>query len=922
MTPELQARQTIDRQLEDCGWTVQSRKDMNIYASLGVAVREFPLDVGEADYLLYADGKVIGVVEAKSAEHGTLTGVESQSARYVTSLPAGVPAHHLPVPFHYETTGAVTQFTNLLDPAPRSRMVFAFHRPEELLRLAGLERQLRKSLTALPPLEEPGLWRVQREAITNLEKSLAQNRPRSLVQMATGSGKTHTAIAAIYRLIKFAGAKRVLFLVDRTNLGRQTFREFQQYVSPYNGCKFTDEFNVQHLRKNAIDPVSRVSITTVQRLYSMLRGAADLDESAEEGSMYETAAGLVRAPVPVEYNRNVPIEAFDFIVVDECHRSIYNLWRHVLEYFDASLIGLTATPTKQTIGFFHNNLVMEYGHKQAVADGVNVGFDVYRIRTKVTEQGATLEAEPGRFVPRRDRRTRAQRFAELDDDLTYTANQLDRDVVAPSQIRLVIQTFRDRLFTDIFPGRTEVPKTLIFAKDDSHAEDITRIVREEFGKGNDFCQKITYKTTGKKPEELLAEFRNSYNPRIAVSVDMIATGTDVRPLECLLFLRNVKSAGYFEQMKGRGCRIASLDEMRLINGEKAPPKTHYVIVDAVGVCEQDKTESKPLDRQPSIPLEKLLDTVAKGVADPDLASTLAARLTRLDRQLTGEQRQELAQVAGGPSVPKLAAGLLTALDPDAQARRAAEKFQLAEGQEPTEKQREQVQDELLRQALKPFHNPQLRRRLADVRRSLEQVIDEVTQDELLQAGFDATALQKAEALVASFKAFIKASRDELEAIRVFYSQPRRLGLRFQHVKELAEALKRPPLGATPERLWSAFQAVEPQAVRGQCGKLVDVIALVRHAVEPNTPLVPYTQTVEEHYRQWLAEQEAAGVRFAADQRKWLDAIKDHIASSVSIDTDAFEYGTLFQLGGLGRAHELFGEQLGKILDDLNMRLAA
>jgi type I restriction enzyme, R subunit len=369
-----------------------------------------------------------------------------------------------------------------------------------------------------------------------------------------------------------------------------------------------------------------------------------------------------------------------------------------------------------------------------------------------------------------------------------------------------------------------VPKTLIFAKDDSHAEDITRIVREEFGKGNDFCQKITYKTTGKKPEELLAEFRNSYNPRIAVSVDMIATGTDVRPLECLLFLRNVKSAGYFEQMKGRGCRVVGPDELQSVTPD-ARHKTHFVIVDAVGVCEQDKTESRPLDRQPNVPLEKLLDTVAKGVADPDLASTLAARLTRLDRQLTGEQRQELAKVAGGPSVPELAAGLLTALDPDAQVRRTAEKFQLPEGQEPTEKQLGQVGDEMLRQALRPFHNPQLRRRLADVGRQLEQVIDEISQDELLQAGFDATALQKAQALVTSFKAFIEANRDELEAIRVFYSRPRRLGLRFRHVKELAEALKRPPLGATPERLWSAFQTVEPQAVRGQCGKLVDVIAL-------------------------------------------------------------------------------------------------
>jgi type I restriction enzyme R subunit len=922
VTPELQARQQIDRQLEACGWAVQDRKRMNIYAALGVAVREFPLGDGEADYLLYADGKVIGVVEAKPEDHGTLAGVESQSTKYVTSLPNGVPAHALPVPFHYETTGTVTQFTSLLDPAPRSRPVFAFHRPEELLRLVGLERQLRASLAGMPPLADPKLWRVQAEAVTNLEKSLAQNRPRSLVQMATGSGKTFTAISAVYRLIKYGGAKRVLFLVDRTNLGRQTYREFQQYVSPYSGHAFTDEFNVQHLTRNALDPVSRVCITTVQRLYSMLRGDPEDAAVDDDQSMYETAASLVKEPVPVAYNPRLPVEAFDFIVADECHRSIYNLWRQVLDYFDAFLVGLTATPTKQTIGFFSNNLVMEYGHEQAVADGVNVGFDVYRIRTKITEQGAVLEKEQGRFIPRRDRRTRARRYAELDDDLTYNGSQLDRDVVSPEQIRLVVRTFRDRLLTEIFPGRTEVPKTLVFAKDDSHAEDITRIVREEFGRGNDFCQKITYRTTGKKPEELLAEFRNSFNPRIAVSVDMIATGTDVKPLECLLFMRMVKSAGYFEQMKGRGCRVASKDEMQSVSGETATAKTHFVIVDAVGVCEQDKSESKPLDRQPSVPLDRILDTVAKGVADPDLASTLASRLTRLDRQLTPEQRQELGGLAGGKSVQALATELLVALDPDEQAKRVAERFKLSDGQEPTEKQLEQVQDDMLRQALKPFHDPVLRERLATVRRSLDQIIDEVSQDELLQAGFDASAVEKARALVTSFKAFIEANKDELEAIRVFYNQPQRLGLRLRHVKELAEALKRPPLSASPERLWSAFQAVEPEAVRGRCGKLVDVIALVRHAVRPDAPIVPFTDTVDERFRRWLADQRAAGAEFTAEQLKWLTAIKDHIASSLSIEADDFDLGTFAQLGGLGQAHALFGDKLPAILEDLNTRLAA
>lgn len=580
MLREQHARETIDQQLNACGWDVQDYDQMNISAAEGVAVREYPLasGYGFADYMLYADGRAVAVVEAKPEGH-TLTGVEGQSAKYTEGIPAEVPAYCRPLPFHYEATGIVTRFTNRLDPQPRSREVFAFHRPEELVRLAGLDRQVRAGLCELPELITEGLWPVQVEAITNLELSLADNRPRALIQMATGSGKTFMACSGVYRIIKFAGAKRVLFLVDRNNLGRQANREFTQYVSPYSNMRFGEEYNIQLLGSNAIMPTAKVVISTVQRLYSMLQGEPEFDEATEEESMWEAGYFPSREPVPVQYSPTVPIEAFDFIIVDECHRSIYNEWRQVLDYFDAFIIGLTAAPSMQTLGVFNQNLVMEYGHPRAVADNVNVDFHVYRIRTQITEQGATLAAESGVLVPRRDRRTRQMRFEELDDDLTYTAGQLDRDVVSENQIHTVIRTFRDKLFTEIFPGRERVPKTLIFAKDDSHAEDITRIVREEFGKGNDFCQKITYKTTGKKPEEVLQEFRTAFNPRIAVSVDMIATGTDVKPLECLVFMRNVNSASYFEQTKGRGVRVVNADELANVTPD-AGAKTHFMIGDA------------------------------------------------------------------------------------------------------------------------------------------------------------------------------------------------------------------------------------------------------------------------------------------------------------------------------------------------------
>ena len=921
MTPEKQARIQIDRQLQSAGWVVHDAGAINLTAGAGIAVREFPLKTGFADYLLYAGGKAIGVVEAKPKGF-PLTGVETQSRKYRDGLPKELPHWRLPLPFAYESTGDVTRFSSALDPDSRSREVFGFHRPEELVRLATADDQLRTRLRTMPQLEKGRLWRVQVESVTNLEKSLAENKPRALIQMATGSGKTFTAVNSCYRLIKHAGAKRILFLVDRNNLGKQTLKEFQQFASPSTGYQFTEEYEVQHLKGKSISPSAKVCITTIQRLYAMLAGK-ELDEESEEGSLFETDTGLHSEPMPVVYNLAIPIETFDFIVVDECHRSIYNLWRQVLDYFDAFLIGLTATPTKQTLGFFNGNLVQDYGHEQAVIDKVNVGFDVFTIQTKVTREGATLAREPGVFVPHRDRRTKATKYRELDEDKTYTATQLDRDIVNVNQIRLVVETFKRKL-PEIFPDRTELPKTLFFAKTDQHAEDIVRIVREVFGKGNDFCQKITSKSTGKKPDDLLNDFRNGYFPRVAVTVDMIATGTDVKPLECLVFMRNVKSLGYFEQMKGRGCRVVNPDDLQAVTPD-AKIKTRYVIVDCVGVCEEEKSTTKPLDRSPTVPLDKLLDLVSKGVATGDIASTLASRLVRLDQRMDDSQREAVAQESGGRSLSQLSAALLASIDPDQTLAQAKATFSV---EEPTEPQLDRVEQERVAEALAVFHEPKLRETILAVRQSLDQVIDEQTPDILEKAGFSDQALLKARSMVSSFRTFLENNRDEIEAIKILYSRPYRAGLRFKHVKDLAAKLNQAPFFLDPKRpesvgtLWHAFELAEPKQVRGRGKQLVDVVALVRHAIDPATPLVPVGMTVDERYRDWLAEKASAGVSFTADQRKWLDAIKDHIASSIAIEPDDLEEVPFNTIGGLGRAFELFGESLAPMLDELNLRLAA
>ena len=671
---------------------MQDYKSANLHAGRGVVLRNFPLVSGHgfADYLLYVDGKAAGIIEAKK-EGVTLIGVEVQAEKYSKGLPTDLPAYIRPLPFLYQSTGVETRFTNGLDPQPRSRQTFAFHKPDTLAEwiarsgiqpevpvrddVAALKREpyhinstlrgLLRQLGDAHPLITTGLWPAQITAINNLEKSLAQDRPRALIQMATGSGKTFTAINFIYRLIKFGGARRVLFLVDRGNLGDQTLKEFQQYVSPYNNFKFTEEFIVQRLAGNTLDTTARVCISTIQRMYSMLKGR-ELSDEDEEASV-SGLERLFKQPEPIDYNPAIPIETFDIIVTDECHRSIYNLWAQVLEYFDAHLIGLTATPNKQTFGFFNQNLVMEYSHEQAVADGVNVNYDVYRIRTAITAAGSKVDA--GFYVEKRDRETRATRWEQLDDDFAYDPDQLDRDVVAPDQIRTIVKAFKDKLFTEIFPGRTEVPKTLIFAKDDTHAENIVEILREEFGKGNEFAQKITYRTTGVTPKDLIKAFRNSYHPRIAVTVDMIATGTDIKPVEIVVFMRAVKSRTFFEQMKGRGVRVIKPDDLKAVTPD-ATTKDHFVIVDAVGVCEQDKTDARPMEKKPSVAFEKLLQAVALGNTEEDVLTSIAGRLARMEHRITKEDEQAISKASGGLTLKDLSRRLVEAVNPDRHTERA------------------------------------------------------------------------------------------------------------------------------------------------------------------------------------------------------------------------------------------------------------
>ncbi|WP_419851246.1 DEAD/DEAH box helicase family protein [Candidatus Poriferisocius sp.] len=935
LNPEARARMAIDEQLVECGWVVQDYQHAAVAATRGVAVREVPTEAGPADYVLYVDSQAVGVIEAKK-EDITLTGVEPQTRKYQAAYPEQLPAFLVDgsLPFGYEATGTVTRFTCGLDPTPTSRPVFAFHRPETLARWRDDYNEfdgnatLRSGFNELPDLgiDPAGLWPAQAEAIRNLEASFKANRTKALIQMATGSGKTFTAVNASYRLLRHARANRILFLVDRANLGRQAVREFEGFEVPGDRRKFTELYNVRRLTSSQLDmaneAAAKVHVSTIQRLYSVLRGE-ELDDDLDEHSVFEIP---LEQPVEVAYNPKVPIESYDLIIIDECHRSIYGVWRQVLEYFDAFLVGLTATPGLQTFGFFDQNLVMEYGHTQAVADRVNVDFDIFRIRTEITETGGTV---PAGFVTEfRDRETRSTRLEQAETDIPYDSAELDRRVVAPDQIRTIVRTFRDSL-PAMFEDRerdddgllVNIPKTLIFAKDDSHADDIVQIVREEFGLGNQGAVKITYRSgqSGESAEQLLQKFRTDYPTRIAVTVDMIATGTDVKPIECVVFMRMVRSRNFFEQMKGRGVRVIDSDQLRTVTPD-AQAKDRFVIVDAVGVTEADLHDTVPLERQRHVSFDKLLNQIGLGSRDPDVVSSVASRLARLNRRITSEHRTEVESVAG-IELNELVRQITDALDPDRQHEAATAETGT---DDPTPEQLTAATQRLIAEAVQPLAgNPELREKLVDIRRSYEQVIDTASADQVISGEFSVDATARAHTQVESWKQFIEDHRDEVTALEVLYSQPYGGGLTYDDVKELVSAINRPPHRWTPDILWQAYETLDKSKVRGSGHRVsTDLVSLVRYALGETNELVAYPDLVNERFEIWLNQQQTAGTEFTDDQIAFLDLVKGRIASSLSITPADLQHPPFSAHGGLGKARQLFGTDLDSLLSELVEVLAA
>jgi type I restriction enzyme R subunit len=643
----------------------------------------------------------------------------------------------------------------------------------------------------------------------------------------------------------------------------------------------------------------------------------ELSTEFEEKSDFEKPFAF--EPAPIKYNKKLPIETFDFIIVDECHRSIYNLWRQVLEYFDAFTIGLTATPAKSTIGFFNKNLVMEYTHEQAVADQINVDFTIYNIRTKITTKGSKIKK--GNAIIKRDRRTRKKRWETLEDDVEYDSSRLDRDVVATDQIRTIIKTFKEKVLTEIFPGRKHVPKTLIYAKDDNHAEEIVKIVREEFGEGNEFAVKITYKTEGQKPEDLIRQFRNEFNPRIAVTVDMIATGTDIKPLEIVFFMRSVKSRNYFEQMKGRGVRVMKSDDFLSVTPD-AIAKERFVIIDAVGVCENEElTETKPLEKMPTVSLEKLVKMLQYGKPNPEVISTIVSRISRLNKKLTEDQKGELSEIAKGKKLTDFAHDFVESIDEDKTFEQAKQEYGKGNDKyEPKQNEIKAVLEKRIIASTRPFvSNAKLINRLLEIKHETEQTIDIVSIDKVEEASYSALSTEKAKKVITSFREFINKNENEISALQLFYNKGK---LNWNDLKELSEKIKAPPYSLTPAKLWSAYEQIEKNKVKGRTNnKIADLISVLSFELKKTNDLEPYIDLVDKRFAEWLSKQKASGVSFTQEQLNWLQMIKTHIATSVEIIPEDFEDSPFNQIGGLGKASQVFGpKKLKEILIELNAKV--
>lgn len=855
MTPEEKARQKIDQWFTDAGWEVINRDEYEP-TSTAVAIREGLLkDNLEADYFLFISGKAVGVLEAKREETDAFSSIVcEQAALYAKSVPNIYQTYQRPLPFIFTSNGKELYFCDFREQDQCFKQIMTIPTPHELVKKLGINDYF----AGLPTLRKKGLRDCQYEAITELEKSFRSGQKRALMVLATGAGKTYTACLAAYRMLSYTPMRRVLFLVDRNNLGKQAEGEFGTFRLTENGEAFNTIFTVNRLRSSSIPSDSNVIISTIQRLFSFLKG--DAIEDNDDDDENEPAEEVTLPPNP-----NLPHDYFDMIIIDECHRSIYGNWRKVLEYFDtARLVGLTATPIPETMAFFNNNRIVNYTLEKSIVDGVNVDCRIYRIKTQVTETGgAILEGEK---VKEETRYTGEVKTVSSKETKTYTNKELNRSIINPAQIKLILSTYRDVVYTELFndpqrePNMDYLPKTLIFALNEAHATNIVQIAKEVFGRTDDrFVQKITY--SAGDSNELIRQFRNDKDFRIAVTCTLVATGTDVKPLEVVMFMRDVESLPLYIQMKGRGVRTIGDEQLRNVT-PNAFSKDCFYLVDAVGVTEHEKTIPTTMDEPTTktITLKELLERISHGYIPDEYLKRLAATLARIYNKADDSQRAEFARLSYD-DMKELSARIYDALE---------------KGTLPpfvsTEK------PNLERKGLvSPLANH------ADARRYLLILAAGFVntlmpgEDTLISKGF---SIDEAKCTTEAFEEFCRENADEIEALRIIYNNEGE-PITYSMLKELEHKLKMANNHFAPKQIWNSYAILSPSKVKRSTTKeesdaLTNIIQLVRFAFRQIERLDSVVTTSNQYFNLWLGQNQR---EITDKQREVISRIVDYIASN-------------------------------------------
>ena len=855
MTPEEKARIKIDQWFADAGWEVINRDDYEPTCT-AVAIREGLLKGNlEADYFLFINGKAVGVLEAKREETDAFSSIVcEQAALYAKSVPNIYQTYQKPLPFIFTSNGKELYFCDFREQDHYFKQIMTIPTPHELVKKLGINDYF----TGLPTLHKKGLRDCQYEAITELEKSFRSGQKRALMVLATGAGKTYTACLAAYRMLSYTPMRRVLFLVDRNNLGKQAEGEFGTFRLTENGEAFNTIFTVNRLRSSSIPSESNVIISTIQRLFSFLKG--DAIEDNEDDDENEPTEEVILPP-----NLDLPHDYFDMIIIDECHRSIYKNWRKVLEYFDtARLVGLTATPIPETMAFFNNNRIVNYKLEKSIVDGVNVDCRVYRIKTQVTETGgAILEGEK---FKEETRYTGEVKTVSSKETKTYTNKELNRSIINPAQIKLILSTYRDVVYTELFndpqrePNMDYLPKTLIFALNEAHATNIVQIAKEVFGRTDDrFVQKITY--SAGDSNELIRQFRNDKDFRIAVTCTLVATGTDVKPLEVVMFMRDVESLPLYIQMKGRGVRTIGDEQLRNVT-PNAFSKDCFYLVDAVGVTEHEKTIPTASDEPTTktITLKELLERISHGYIPDEYLKRLAATLARIYNKADDSQRKEFTRLSRD-DMKELSARIYDALE---------------KGTLPpfvsTEK------PNLERKGLvSPLANH------ADARRYLLILAAGFVntlmpgEDTLISKGF---SIEEAKNTTEAFEEFCRENADEIEALRIIYNNEGE-PITYSMLKDLEHKLKMANNHFAPKQIWNSYAVLSPGKVKRSTTKeesdaLTNIIQLVRFAFRQIERLDSVVTTSKQYFNLWLGQNQR---EITDKQREVISRIVDYIASN-------------------------------------------